>query len=197
MHGELLALDPSIRTCGVALFRGGVLSLTYPIKCSACGGRGRVRDCEVCSASPLTRCLRMAQAVAAWVVTTRACPREFVAEWPRTYRAVRSKGDPNDLLGLCGVAGATAGMLAMAVAGRDVTLKAFSYEPAEWTGQLPKDLHRVQRFKSVRAQRIAGRLSDVELPVWRSIETHDEIDAVGLGLYHLGRFEPHRVFPRH
>lgn len=197
MHGELLALDPSIRTCGVALFRGGVLSLTYPIKCPACGGRGRVGDCKVCRSSPLARCLRMAQAVAAWVVTARAYPQELVVEWPRTYRAVRSKGDPNDLLALCGVGGAVAGALAVAVAARDIALRATSYEPAEWTGQVPKTTLQRKRFQSIRAERIAQRLVEDELPVWRGIETHDEIDAVGIGLYHLGRFEPHRVFPRH
>lgn len=139
----------------------------------------------------------MAQAVAAWVVTARACPQEFVAEWPRVLRAVKSKGDPNDLINLAGVASAVAGALAVAVAARDVALKVTSYFPDEWTGQVPKTILQRKRFQSIRAERIAARLVEDELPVWRGIETHDEIDAVGIGLYHLGRFEPHRVFPRH
>ena len=108
----------------------------------------------------------------------------LVIEWPQVYRAGKSKGDPADLLPLVGVGMCLAGLL------HPGAIK--SPTPAEWIGQLPKSTTG-DPWASARGQRIGSRLSDVERG--RVVPSHDAVDAVGIGLYCLGRLERRRVFP--
>jgi hypothetical protein len=173
----VLAVDPSIRSSGVAVFRFGRLAASTVIKL-------RATDDSV-----IVRCLDMADTIAGW----SACVAErvlLVVEWPQWYRAAKSKGDPNDLAGLAGVSGALAGILAMRLGG----LEAHGYTPAQWAGQLPKSKTVRGAKTSPRAVRILSRLSPDERACVDE-RSHDAIDAIGLGLYHLGRLEPRRVYP--
>lgn len=181
--GELLAIDPSIRRAGVALFREGVLVAVTTVKIAG-------------SEAPMgQRCLNMGHEIVEWVAGLDARPRVIAVEWPQIYRATKSPGDPNDLVGLAGVAMAVAGVLSIALAARHERLDVLSYTPAEWTGQLPKSTKSDGVKFSPRAKRIASHLTDDELQVWDTTRSHDAIDAVGIGLHALGRLEPIRVFP--
>lgn len=108
---------------------------------------------------------------------------QLVYEWPQVYRATRSKGDPNDLLGLVGVGAALSGMLGV---------PAQTFTPAQWIGGLPKSTTG-DPLASPRGARVWSRLDADERA---AVEvSHDAIDAVGLGLHALGRLERVRVFP--
>jgi hypothetical protein len=122
----------------------------------------------------------MAEEVDAWMEGESDVGLEHVVlEAQRVYPASRQKGDPNDLLELMGVAGA------MRFRGALRT----SYLPREWKGQMPGD--------DFIRERILPRLSTAELariePAPASL-LHNAHDAVGIGLFHLGRLKPHRVF---
>lgn len=118
----------------------------------------------------------MAFNVAVWTGERAAI---LVVEWPRVYasriRAGEAKGDPNDLLALAGVVSAIA-------AHWEKRGSVFSYVPSEWKGQIPKDIC---------GARIMNRLSVAEGSLITAVKPaskrHNTIDAVGLGLHHLGR----------
>jgi hypothetical protein len=90
-----------------------------------------------------------------------------------------SKADPNDILTLAREAGRVAG--SCAAAGATVRW----VKPAEWKGQLPKDVcHR----------RVRALLTDEERAILTrdcrgmpASKRHNVLDAVGIGLWALGR----------
>lgn len=103
----------------------------------------------------------------------------LVIEWPQVYRATRSKGDPNDLLAVAGVAG---GVLSQVTA----LQRTLTPKPAEWKGQVPKEIHNA---------RVLARLDDAERALVDGAGPasllNNAIDAVGLGLWALGRMASH------
>lgn len=169
----LLALDPSIRSAGVAIFHVG--------ECVA-AARIQVAASKV---PPAERCLAMVRQIVAWCAPWRISA--VVTEWPQIYRASKSEGDPNDLTGLAGVGMGVIGRLS-----EHVPFSVKSPTPAEWAGALPKST-RGDPWASARGLRIAKRLSATERA--RVPDSHDALDAVGLGLWACGRFERIRVFP--
>jgi hypothetical protein len=173
MSNYLLAVDPSLRSTGVALFRDNVLIATSRLSCS------------VRSLNMGTRCIGVAQTITLWYRNSaRGHPTpDLVFEWPQIYRAAKSKGDPNDLVPLAGIGMSLAGML---------NVLPITPTPAEWAGQLKK-FTKGDVGQSPRALRIRSRLSESELEHWQ--DQHDVIDAIGLGLWCLGRLAPKRVFP--
>jgi hypothetical protein len=175
----ILALDPSVRSPGVALFDEGRL-LT--------AGRVTVKKLDE---SDGARWMRVADDVLTWVeqYTSIVSIDVLVFEKPQIYRASKSKGDPNDLIGLAGVAMAVAGFLEGRK--RFSTLRVLSPTPAEWIGQVAKTTTGSAK-ESPRARRILSRLDAAELALVP--DQHDAIDAVGLGLFALGRLTVKRVF---
>jgi hypothetical protein len=165
----LLAVDPSLRSTGWAWFVGGALARV---------GRNTRKATDDAIAR---RAANMAEAVLlnfSGVVIDR-----LVVEWPQVYRAARSKGDPNDLLGLAAIAG----ILVSGVEGR-----ADTPTPREWSGGVPKAT-RGDPLKSARGVRVWSRLRESERAVLESTKiNHDVVDAVGIGLWALGRFAPAR-----
>jgi len=111
------------------------------------------------------RCLMMAAAIRAYGDT----PDYLVCEWPQIYTSGKGKGDPNDLIPLAVICG----MLAAQYPSASV----YTYAPREWKGQVPK---------RVMVTRVLGRLSDEELALLTTSD-HNAIDAIGIGLWHLGR----------
>ena len=176
----LLAVDPSIKSSGVALFVGGVLIAASVRKLP-----------DSMRVDTLTDCREMARRIFEWsngrsVNIPRA--NEIACEWPQIYRETKSKGSPNNLLGLsaicCGVA--------MLLPARS---KVAGYLPREWSGGIPKAT-KGDAKKSPRAYRIGSRLTlPGEVGIWDRTKGHDAIDAIGIGLYHLGRLKPVRVYP--
>ncbi len=194
--GDVLALDPSVRSAGVALFRGGVLLAADTVKLESATGE-----------TPLARCLRMATEVCEWVARLPARPRILIAEWPgKSWR-----GDARDLHGLAGVSGAVAGVLsremvggvaggvagilALANAQRGV-IEVVSVDVNEWSGSASKALTVRGAKTSPRGLRVARALAahPGEAEVWASTKYHDAVDAIGLGLWFLGRYGE-RVYP--
>ena len=170
----LVALDPSVKSCGLAVFVNGTLIHAESVKSAVPGGDA-------------ARALAMARRV-----VNRArevAPRDHwswnvVTEWQQVYRAQRSKGDPNALAFMSAVGTAAAALLQAA--------EVFSYCPAEWAGQVPKADKKgkiLPKERSPRARQIRSRLLAAEVPVWEALRSsdHDAIDAIGIGCHHLNR----------
>jgi hypothetical protein len=179
----LLAVDPSLRSTGAALFSDGRLI-----------GVARLRGLDP-GADITHRCRAMARDVDAWVELqlTMAQPQVIALEWPQIYRAAKSKGDHNDLLGLAGVCAAVAALYPSA--------EVRSYLPADWEPAPKVSPARKARglgpidseaFSSPRGVRIMSRLAEAERALVP--QSHDAVDAVGIGLHHLGRLAPRRVY---
>jgi hypothetical protein len=175
-HGfHVLAVDPGIRGCGVALFKAGGLVKAAYVKNPFFAGNGAAEAAS------------MGRAVQHWTETSCGYVDHIAVEWPQIYVSQlragkgKKKADPNDLLALCGVDAALAALL-----GTPTT----SYQPHQWKGSMDKDASHL---------RIESRLRPAELAVAAegreaagALE-HNVIDAIGIGLFHLGRFERRRV----
>jgi hypothetical protein len=97
----------------------------------------------------------------------------IVLERPQVYVRSRAKGDPNDLITLALAAGAIAGQF---------NVQVIEYRPAEWKGQVPKEI----MIDRIRETLDADERAAVELPNARSL-AHNVWDAVGIGLHHFRR----------
>ena len=107
----------------------------------------------------------------------------IVGERQVVYPGARGlKTDANDLLDLAMCAGAFYGALCVEMRS-NLTL----VEPAEWKAQVPKDVTR---------RRIEGFLTDAEKAVIKKGgEMHNVYDAIGIGLFALGRAKKGMVKP--
>lgn len=166
MNTALIAIDPGTNTTGVAVFWDGLLTNVYRLNAIK-GPCARLRALSVADQIP-----------------DLICPT-IVLEWPQVYRGAASKGDPNDLLTLAFLCGA--------IAATNPDSPIAYYKPAEWAGQLPKT--KSKPWDSPRGKRIWDRLSAEERAVALP-GNNDVIDAIGLGLHHLGRLKPKKAISR-
>lgn len=186
-HHELVALDPGIRSPGVALFRNGILV-----------GAAKIRLAKELEDLPMgQRCMRVAQQIAAWWDQYHeSAIRTIVFEWPQIYAREKSKGDPNKLVPLVAVGTAFATIVQGANIQHGIRPpELLTPMPAEWTGQVPKST-KGDPWKSPRGIRIWDGLAPGERTAVPP--QHDAIDSVGLGLWALGRYGSagvNRVFP--
>jgi len=104
----------------------------------------------------------------------------LVLEYPQIYRGPRAN-NPNNLLTLALVDGALMGLFRQ---------EAILYLPHAWKGSVDPD----ECVKRVKARLSAVETACVVLPA-KSL-AHNLWDAVGIGLFHLGRFNPRRVYER-
>ncbi len=191
----LLAIDPGMNSPGVALFDPG--PSCHLIAAS------RANTLEFVDLPDGERWLRVARVLFAWVnhqMRGRERDMTVVFERPQWYARGKSKGDPNQLAGIAGVAANVTGILSTYAH----PLRVMSPTPAEWIGQLPKTCRTCKANKkkcpackgsawmTPRGQRIRSRLTDAELALVP--DQNDAIDAVGLGLWALGRLTPRTVF---
>ncbi len=160
---RMLCVDPGLRGCGVAEFEAGVLKRAAYVKNSATLGRGYAEH------------RAMADALYAWYEKMPPVPMPdlVVVEFPRIYPgSAQQKGDLNDLIDVACVGSAIASM---------TTSKVESIYPADWKGQVPKDVmtERIKRAlddeEKSRAEKCAASLS------------HNMWDSAGIGLYKLNR----------
>jgi hypothetical protein len=205
----LLSLDPGMNSPGVALFVGGQLSAAARV--AVPDGFADLPDGA--------RWMHVGHEIATWA-RARGEVRRVVFEKPQWYQRGKSKGDPNQLVGVAGVAANVTGMLVC-----DHPIEVLSPTPAEWIGQLPKvcqtckgkkttgvplmpgsrDVGKpARRVKTIcracgnsawgtpRGRRIRSRLTDAEIALVP--DQNDAIDAVGIGLFALGRLERVSVF---
>lgn len=174
----LLAMDPGLISCGVALFEGTTLTAAGVVKYKAPKG-----------ADVLDRVLGVARGVRNWTLSQGGKIDALAAEWPPVYAPGKeTKGGPKAVIPLAGVCGAVAALLEP----ESVT----SYLPAEWAGQVRKAETVKGAKTSPRAKKIVRRLSADEMAVWSTVKYHDTIDAIGIGLRHVGRFDRIRVIAR-
>jgi len=157
----ILAIDPGLQGTGLAFF-----SITGLKATSVITVRGRSEDW-------VTRCEQIVDHVDAWMKVQVAPARRVVCEMMEHHGSAKSSmiwrsGDLQRTLVLVG-------MLAHWARTQDSIVELVP--PSEWKGQLPK---------RIVEQRINKRLG---LPLVRQlgIKTH-AYDAVGIGLWALGRF---------
>lgn len=181
----LLAIDPGLRGCGAVLFEDGVLRAAAYVR-----GEGVP---EVL----LMLARATALGVERWVVEriderlpslfgVREAVDRLVLELPQTYGGRASRGDANDLIALAAVDGAIAALFPLA--------SVQAVRPHEWKGSVPKP--KSARGKYIVQERVWERLSAEERGrvVWPKAEKlkWDVADAIGIGLWALGRFERKR-----
>lgn len=188
----LLALDPGMNSPGVALFTRDTLVAAWrvPIPSSFADREDGQRWLDVA--------LEIVGSVASRGVFLSEI-RQVVFERPQWYQRGKSKGDPNQLAGVAGVAANVTGHLVQF--GR---FTVSSPKPAEWIGQLSKACPSCGAlkkkcpacggsvWKTPRGIRIRSRLSEAELALVP--DQNDAVDAVGLGLFELGRLAPKSNF---
>jgi hypothetical protein len=189
-HGDLVAIDPSLNSPGIAIFRHGVLHAA---------GRVRPDPAYAELKEDGDRWMRVADDLASWWFNRREGGKHYVRtvvyEKPQIYSESRgkSKGDPNKLIGLAAIGQSLAAILYAFNQRDDVRPpELLTPEPARWTGQLPKDTKAGRYWKSPRGIRIKQFLEPGE---WLVVpDQHDAGDAIGLGGWGLGRYVHHRVF---
>ncbi len=166
---NLLALDPGLRNPAVAAFAGGRLVHASRVKVPAATHK-----------LPLGKRVREVSRLVREHAAKHGPFDELVSEWPRCYR--RMKGDPADLFPLAGIGGHVAGAL-------DVEVD-FPTAP-DWIGNLPKN-EKGDPLGSPRGRLIWSCLDEAERAC--VVLSHDALDAVGVGLFKLGRLELVRSF---
>lgn len=101
----------------------------------------------------------------------------IVIEKPQVYRAAQSKGDPNDLITLAIRVGEYKEFFQHRADRVDLVT------PAVWKGQVPKPVHhrRIDSKLTTEERMVVGMAKVSEA------KKHNVWDAVGLGLFYLGR----------
>lgn len=187
----LLALDPGLNSPGVAIFNPSLIAAD------------RFNTEEYAGLPDGERWLQVARTLAGWALKhlERAKPDllSIIFERPQVYTRDKSVGDPNHLVAIGGVASCLVGILS--VYG---PVKVSSPHPGEWVGQLSKKCSICKKnlkkcpeckgsaWNTPRGRRIRSRLSAAELALVP--DQNDAIDAVGLGLFELGRLAPRQAF---
>jgi hypothetical protein len=179
----ILAVDPGIRGCGLAIFQQ-VGTSEHVLH------RAAYVASHASKGNQTGEAIMMAKNAAEWLWSSEiARLTQIAVEWPRVYATRLRKGemdgvDPNDLIALSAVDAALATRLAKPV---------YSYYPSDWKGQMTKEACR---------HRIRDRLSTDEYIVLLAADkeagkgkAHNVYDAVGIGLHHTGRLAPRRVIP--
>lgn len=162
---RVVAIDPGLRYCGVAVADSDRL-----VACALVANPDKQGRNPEAWAS-------MAKAVRGWAMLHGPFARAR-SETPQVYQPGHHGGkriDPSDLLQLQGVVGA----LSMAFDGLETV------QPAQWKGQLPKEVCHT---------RIRARLSPEEIAildgcVCAASLKHNVADAVGILLDTVGRFK--------
>lgn len=167
--GNIVVVDPSINTAGLAVFADARLIHAETVTCRLLG-----RD--ICD-----RCRVMAEKIIARVddvLSSDPPPAyELIVEWPRIYAPGKQKAKPDDQIPMAGVCAAVAIKLQLPVT---------SYRAAAWKGQLEK---------VPCAAMVRRNLASSELILCDGLD-HNALDAIGIGLYHLGRFKRKRVYAK-
>lgn len=99
--------------------------------------------------------------------------RLLICEIPMVYPRGSGKGeDPNDLIQVALSAGAVLGAAVLGI----------TVYPAEWKGQLPKDIH----HKRVRAHVSFSSLAEYDVERVAPNLQHNVLDAIGIGIWANG-----------
>jgi hypothetical protein len=107
--------------------------------------------------------------------TSLGSTAQLAAEFPRIYPTGKGKGDPNGLLPVAQYTGEFFASMRIRLGVESV--EQVKYYPRNWKGALPKDISHA---------RIRERLTAEELCYFDKTNS-DGRDAIGVGLYHIGR----------
>lgn len=174
----ILCVDPGLRGCGTAVFEGETLKHSAYVRNTSQDGRGAGVWAD------------MAKCVYNYY---HAIPLrlDFGASFTRVLietQIIRPTDEPfkqSAIMEVQGVAGALAGLY-----GQTSTVLGFT--PERWKGSVAGD---------VMTERISKRITVAEWENFKSHGTkgaldHNSIDAVGIGLYYLGRLDKQRIVVR-
>lgn len=162
----LISFDPGLRDAGVGVWENGKLSKAFLIQNPVKKERGGKAW--------------MGMAKELFIKTQHLngidTYREFISEIPQVYLQDKWKGDPADLIELAGVVGAA------------ITVQMFWWDdvrtvlPKEWKGQISKEVCK-KRIMTILSEEEKANIQ------WHSSSLdHNIVDAIGIGLYGLGRF---------
>jgi hypothetical protein len=173
-QGYFATVDPGTEYPAAAAFYNGRLIAASRIKVPK-----TVRDIHNDNQLEGERARQISKLIAAWILeqTRGVPPNAVVFENPQIYTRERSKGNPNKLIPLA--------MIGAGVASR-LDVQTYSPWPHDWIGGIPKS-ETGDAWESPRGQLIHGRLSVLERSV--IVVSHDALDAVGIGLWILGRLD--------
>ncbi len=163
----VLAIDPSIRATGVAVFEKQELVFCTVIRPT------KSDDPKKCKHYNLKEIQKILEKEIGWSVT----PEAIIAEVPEVYQV--SKGNPNQLMHLAVLDGM--------ILGRLKAQQTFLPLPKEWKGQVPKEIHNAKALAKLSRR-------EKELVVSYLIRTpesirHNAYDAIALGQWALERMK--------
>ncbi len=176
---RLVCMDPGIRNLGISEF-------VYDPKAAIpwrCHRAALIRN-PIKKGNNLEAVWAIVNAAAIWVGSGVGL-YDLAVEVPQIYRAEFQKGDQNDLIPLALIGGMFAGRVGIS------RTKLHQFLPREWKDGIDAD---------VCTKRIWARLHPVEQDMISAQGIpasllHNTLDAVGIGLKLVGRFEPKRVHP--
>lgn len=179
-----IGFDPGVRSPGIAIFVDDALVFATQI------AEYKQRRKQ----APIVRAVLQAQScvktIGEQLSTLGYPPIVFASEWPQIYNASKSKSDPNLLLPMLAQIGAVAGILSTEFAG--VEFK--QYVPHDWTLGTRKSDGTKSKASS-RARLIAACLRKEEMQFFDGDDASDAMDAIGIGLYAIGRLRrPRKIF---
>jgi hypothetical protein len=163
-----LSIDPGLRGCGAAYAVDGIVRRAGYVVGEKSTAVVRASAWEA-----------MAKATRRWLPTDDVAEGELIIELPQVYRSGHQVGrksgtNPNDLIELAAVVGAIQACL-----GLPTTV----YLPAEWKGQVPKEIVHERARKRLSSEEIVA--IEQELP--RAGLAHNVWDAVAMVLFHHHR----------
>lgn len=153
----MITIDPNLRGCGVAEWRGSQLIRAGYVKNPVTKGRGYVAHAA------------MGEAVHGCVLFLGTV---VIIEHPRAYGSVHREGDPNDLLDVVGVGAAIATKCNTIVE---------SVFPSDWKGNVPKQKMLVRIWDKLTEEERAV------VQKTNKSDREDVLDAIGIGLWKLNR----------
>lgn len=172
----MITIDPNLRGCGVAVWSGNALQLAAYVK-NPSTGRGY--------AAFVSMAVAVGEYLMDRVLYEDRAP--VIVEHPRVYPGM-PKTDLNDLLDVTGVGAAVSHRLkGFGITGSGYVLVQTVF-PSEWKGTMKK---------AAMLDRIREKLTDTERAVVQKTnksDTEDILDAVGIGLWKLGRLST-KVYP--
>jgi hypothetical protein len=178
----LFAIDPGTRSLGVSIFKDRLLIAAKCITSPHQSGTG------------LRECADIARAAVDWLNTFDDDPDIIAFEVPQIYSRGegKSKADPNKIMPLYGVDTA----IVFAYPDANVSFG----KPHAWKGGVQKPDTAGKPYPI--EQRVRERLHPGEMDAFEKNwpknvkHSYDITDSVGIGLFHLGRFERRRMFAR-
>lgn len=172
---SVLAIDPGAHATGYAYFTDDGV---YPST-----GRPQGPALERCGLIRGKTLIELAFNTAAQVRLPPA-PTKVILERPQAYqrRPGKTKGDPNDLI-LIAIAGGV--VLGTVMEHSDIITEVELVRPAEWKGQVPKEISHRRMFANLtKAECAVATSAAATIPI--SLR-HNCYDGIALGLWALGR----------